>query len=159
MENIFKNILKGKVVVLGVGNPLRCDDGFGPALIKELTDNFPYKGHDALFIDAGTAPENYMGKITKIKPDTLLIVDAVDLGVEPGGYALLGKSDIRKQGFTTHDLSPDMLMDFLEKEAEIDIYLLGVQPESISFGTDMSEAVQKTVLEVSKLIKERMSNA
>jgi len=37
MKNIFKNILKGKVVILGIGNTLRRDDGFGPALIERLS--------------------------------------------------------------------------------------------------------------------------
>jgi len=136
----MKEILKGKVVIVGVGNTLKRDDGFGPALIELLKAKT-----DAVCIDAGSAPENYVGKIAKIKPDTILIADAAELGLAPGEYKLLGKEDILKSGFTTHDISPHMFMDFLEKETKADIYMLGLQPEDVSFGEGMSDCVKSAM--------------
>ncbi len=143
MKNILKSILKGKVVVVGIGNPLRGDDGFGPAFIQGLKSKVSF-----LCIDAGSAPENYLGKIANAKPDTVLIVDAVHLDMAPGEYILMKKSDILKCGFSTHDLSPHMFIDFLEKETGANIYLLGVQPKSLSFGESMSEPVDKALAEL-----------
>ena len=147
--NIFTHLLKGKVVFIGIGNPLRGDDGFGPALIEKL------KGcTDAVCIDAGSAPENYAGKIIKENPDTIVIADATHLGKEPGEYEMLKKDDILKSGFTTHDQSPDMFIGYLEKETGADIYMLAVQPESVSFGEEMSGSVERAIEEIVSFLKE-----
>ena len=70
MDNLFLPVLRGKTVIVGMGNPLRGDDGFGPALIERLRGKV-----SATCIDAGIAPENYVGRIVKETPDTILLVD------------------------------------------------------------------------------------
>jgi hydrogenase 3 maturation protease len=150
--NIFTQILKGKVVFLGVGNILRSDDGFGPALIEKLKGNT-----EAICIDAGTAPENYAGKIIKEKPDTIVIFDAAHLDLAPGEFDILKKDEIVRSGFTTHDQSPSMFIEYLENETEADIYMLAVQPENVSFGEEMSDSVQKAIEEIALLLKEKQS--
>ena len=57
---LLSDIKKKKVVLLGIGNILKGDDGFGPALVHELEGKVPIT-----CIDAGPAPENYAGKIIK----------------------------------------------------------------------------------------------
>ncbi len=145
----MKNIFQGRVTIVGIGNILRSDDAFGPRLIEKLCNKI-----DAVCIDAGSAPENYLGKIAKENPDTVLIVDAVDLGKSPGEYALLTKEDILNSGLTTHNLSPRVFMDFLAKQTKAKIYLLGVQPESLEFSEEMSESLNKTLEKITKSIKE-----
>lgn len=145
----FSDIFKGKTVIVGIGNTLRGDDGFGPALVERLKNRIP-----AVCIDAGTAPENYTGKISKENPDTVIIADAVHLGMEPGRYDILRKDDIVKSGFTTHDISPNIFLEYLEKETKADIYMLAVQPENVTFGGKMSDSVKKALDEVSKMIAE-----
>lgn len=140
MENIFKDILKGKVVIVGIGNILRADDGFGPTLIQRLKGSIK-----ATCIDAASAPENFTGKIKNESPDTILIVDAIHLGKLVGEYVLLKKEEILNCGFSTHDISPHLLIEYLEKETGADIYLLGVQPKNLSFGGQMSKEVKKTL--------------
>ena len=147
MKNKVKDILKGKIVIVGIGNILRGDDALGPLLIERLKDNV-----DAVCIDAGSAPENYVGKIAKLKPDTVLIIDAVHLGLKPGEYEILKKKDINENSFTTHNLSPTMFIEYLEKEISAEVYVLGVQPEDISFGKNISANAEKTLTELSQLI-------
>jgi hydrogenase 3 maturation protease len=128
------------VVILGVGNPLRGDDGFGPALVARL------KGRvKAVCLDGGSAPEIYAGKIVKEKPGTILMVDALHLGRRPGEYAVLRKDEIARSGFSTHDISPNLLLDYLAEETGAEIYMLGVQPESLRFGLELSEPVRQTL--------------
>lgn len=145
----FRDIFKGKTVIVGIGNTLRGDDGFGPALVEKLNGRTP-----AVCIDAGTAPENHTGKIARENPDTVIIADAVHLGMEPGKYDILRKDDITKSGFTTHDISPNMFIEYLEKETKADIYMLAVQPESVTFGGKMSDSVKNAVNKISKMITE-----
>jgi hydrogenase 3 maturation protease len=136
----LSQVFKGKVVFVGIGNPLRGDDGFGPLFVQKLQGQV-----SAVCLDAGNAPETFTGKIIREKPDTIVFVDAVHLGLPPGHYAVLGKEDLLKTGFTTHDLSPHLLIQYLESQIKADIYLLGVQPKSADFGAEMSEEVLRTL--------------
>ncbi|NVL93516.1 MAG: hydrogenase 3 maturation endopeptidase HyCI [Desulfobacterales bacterium] len=146
---MFKNILRGKVVIVGVGDTLRGDDGFGPALIARL------KGMvKAVCLGAGSAPENFTDKIVKEKPDTILIVDALHLGLPPGEYEILKKDDIVDCGFSTHDISPRMFIEYLENQTKASIYMLGVQPKNLSFGQEIADSVKNTLAAITDLIKE-----
>jgi len=154
MNRPFDDILRGKVIIVGIGNIMRGDDGFGPALVKELDNRV-----NAHCIDVGTAPENYIGKIAKMSPDTILFVDAVHLSIKPGEYDILKKEDIVSSGLTTHDISPEMLINFLESQTKAKIYLLGMQPESIGFGDEMSDAVKRSLMKIAELIEEELRDA
>ena len=149
MKNPFADILKGKVVIVGIGNILRGDDGLGPALIERLTGNVK-----AICIDAGTAPESYTGTIVKAAPDTILLVDALHLDRPPGEYAILRRHEIVKSGFTTHDISPRMFIEYLKTQTKADIYMLGIQPERLSLGEEISDRIKKTLQEIEQLVKE-----
>lgn len=151
MANILIPIMRGKRVVVGIGNPLRGDDGFGPSLIAKLQESC--KG---IFIDAGFSPENHLGRILKEEPDTILLVDVAHLDLRPGEYRILKPQDMLKCGLTTHEMSTRMLIDFLEKETKADIFMLGVQPQTLALGQAMSEPLSATLNEVEKLINEAM---
>jgi hydrogenase 3 maturation protease len=149
MENIFLPILRGKTVIVGIGNSLRGDDGFGPALIEQLQGQVSY-----ICIDAGSAPEKFLGLIVKEEPDTILFVDAADLDIEPGQYRILEPVDIVKCGLTTHDMSSRMLIEFLENQTKANILMLGVQPQHECLGEAMSKRLTETLNEIELLIQE-----
>lgn len=134
---------------MGIGNTLRGDDGFGPALIDRLKEKVK-----AVCFNAGSAPENFTGKIVKEKPNTIIIVDALHLGLSPGEYEILKKDDITKSGFSTHNISPHMFIEYLENQTKADIYILGVQPKNLSFGEEMSNSFKNTLAEITDLIVE-----
>ncbi|UCB57776.1 MAG: hydrogenase maturation peptidase HycI [Candidatus Omnitrophota bacterium] len=148
MQPSLKSILKGKVVIVGIGNTLRGDDGVGPVLIERLEAKVK-----ARCIDAGTTPENFSGKILKEKPDTILMVDALHLGLAPGEYQVLEKDEILKAGLTTHDISPRMFIDYLKSQSSADIYMLGIQPKKLSLGEGLSSPVEKALDKIADLIK------
>ena len=150
MKINFQRLLKGRVVIVGIGHPLRGDDALGPCLVKRLEGQI-----DALCIDAASAPENYLGKIIKASPDVVLFIDAVDFSREPGYYQILEQEEILKTGLTTHDLSPRMLIEYLTKETQARIYLLGVQPKDLGLGQEISPVVQKALSELERLFKTR----
>ena len=51
-----------KLIVLGVGNELKSDDGVGPFIIAKLKQE-KIENDNLIFIDAETVPENFTGKI------------------------------------------------------------------------------------------------
>jgi hydrogenase 3 maturation protease len=149
LENRLRHIIRGKTVIVGIGNPLRGDDGFGPALIGRLQGRI-----SPVCIDAGNAPENYLGRIAREEPDIILLVDVAQLDLEPGQYGILQPEEILKCGLTTHDMSSRMLIDFLQGQTLASIFMLAVQPQNISLGEPMSECLLKTLEEIELLLLE-----
>ena len=140
IEEIEK-VLKGKVLILCIGNELKGDDGAGPALAKKLEGRIK-----AEVINCEEVPESYTGKIKDIKPDTILIIDAVDMKAEPGSISLMDKTKLDDlKLYTTHNIPLKVLVDYLHSETKADIFLIGIQPESVAFGKGISEKVQKTL--------------
>ena len=152
MKNSIAKILCGKIVIVGIGNILRGDDGLGPLLIQRLEGRIK-----AVCIDAGTAPESYTGKILKENPDTILLIDAVHLDSAPGEYAVLNKNEILQSGLSTHDMSPKLFIEYLEEQSAAKIYMLGVQPKNLAFGDEISDNVRRSLDEIEKLIVEAVN--
>lgn len=131
--------------MLCIGNIECGDDGLGPYLAKIIKDKVPYE-----VIDAGVAPENWTGVITRLKPDTIIIVDAICFEGEPGDVRIFSGEDLRSGKISTHDVSPKLLIEYLKEVTLADIYILGIKPESNKFGQPLSACVQKSL---DKLVK------
>lgn len=152
MENIEKRLrerLKGKIVIVGMGNPLKGDDGLGPCLIKRLRGKV--RAH---LIDGGSAPENYVGKISSLKPDTILVVDACDLGWTPGGMRLLEVGKMENIGYSTHDISPRVFMNYLKEETGADVFMLAIQPKEVGLGEGLSSPVKEAIEKIEEWLRE-----
>lgn len=132
------------MVVLGVGNTLRSDDGIGPLLADKIKDRVDFK-----VINAGTTPENYLESIIKEKPDAVIIIDAVDFGASPGEFkALEGKELKTVNLFSTHNASLYLAINYLQTNLTADIIILAVQPKTTVFGDKMSRELEKTLAEL-----------
>lgn len=138
--NELRALVRGRTVVVGVGNSLRGDDGLGPALVARIRDR-----SSVHCVDAGPVPENYAGPIVRANPDTVLFVDAVDLSQAPGSWSILSRDALAVSGLTTHSVSLGTFIDFLKTQIHGDVYVLAVQPETLAFGAELSPAVSATV--------------
>jgi len=139
LESLFAE-LGPRVVILGVGNPLHADDGAGPALIRRLKN----KTNAALF-ECEDVPENYLGEIIKLCPKTIVVVDAVDLGMFPGTVAVLEEENLQAIGWSTHHASLGPLMKYLKANTQAEIFILAIQPKSTELGQKMSPEVRLTL--------------
>ena len=145
-------MLTGRILVVGIGNPLRGDDGFGPALAQRLAG---YPG--ILAIDAGTAPENHLGPLRRAEVDTILVVDSGCLGREPGEWEIVEQEEAFAPGFTTHAPSPALFLDYLRASTSARIVLLAVQAKSLTLGAPMTPRVQSTLDVLVRAIAEMAS--
>ena len=149
----LRNRLQGKVLILGIGNPLRGDDAAGPELIRRLSNSSLPTVKPMLLLDVGEVPENYLGKIVKERPDTIVLVDAVDLGASPGTVRVVGKDDIRAEFLSTHSASLNMVAEYIEQETSADVFVLGIQPENLGFGEEISEPVRESLEKIVKVLE------
>jgi hydrogenase 3 maturation protease len=127
-------------VIVGVGNRLRGDDAIGCIVIDELAGT---EGVD--LIDAGTAPENYIEPVTGLGPSHILFVDACDFGGSPGECRLFDRNQVAELAYglmSTHTLPIHLTVEMLAQETRADIRLLGIQPEGIELGSDLSESAR-----------------
>ena len=145
-------IIRGKVIILGVGNDLRGDDGVGSLLAKGLKGMV--KG---IVYDGGVSPENYIGKIIKEKPDIILIVDALDMGGEPGKVAIFEPEQLGRDEFSTHHLSLPLLAEIIGSQIRTQIYTIGVQPERTKFGEGLSPSVGRTLEGLKQVLAELLA--
>ena len=153
MEEILRNRLKGKIAIIGVGNTMRGDDGFGPELVRRLNGKI-----EAECIDAGMSPENYTGKIIKARPDVVVFLDAVSMDEAAGTIKILEKEDISKVGFTTHDMPASLIIDYIKTQIDANIFMIGVQAENTGFDKVMSQEVKERIDYLEKLFKKLLRN-
>ncbi len=136
----LKRRLRGKTVLLGVGNEQRGDDAVGSLLARRLTGRENFTA-----IDCSDVPENYTGPVKELRPESIFFVDAVDFGGSPGEAAFIEPESLEENRFNTHRPSLRFVMDYLQRETGSQISFLGIQPGTIAPGIGMTPAVQETM--------------
>jgi hydrogenase 3 maturation protease len=130
-----------KILFVGIGNLLKSDDGVGVYISKKINNK---ANISSLTVEAGI--ENYIGKINTLNPDILVLIDCTDLNSAAGTFKLLPLSQIQDTTFNTHNISLKRLSEFFT----MPVFMLGIQPEKIGFGENISYLV-KTIAD--KIIK------
>ena len=135
-----------KTVALCIGNRDGGDDAIGPAIADNLLKMQP---ENIISIDAGIAPENFTGVIKQHKPDVLLVIDAIDMGLSPGEIRKVPPEKIGVMHISTHGIPLSVLIKYLKQYIK-KIILIGIQPQTMQ--GSMSESVRKSVDIVSDII-------
>lgn len=136
------------LAVVGVGNALKGDDGFGPAVIATLPEL-----DGVTCFDAGMAPENWLGPIARAAPASVLILDAADLDAPPGTLRLLEPDALDDTIGFTHALPLGFFLAMLADHCDAPIRVLAAQPASVAFGDAMSEPMAAAVERAAALIR------
>jgi len=136
----LKNL--GKLVLVGVGNPMLGDDGVGVMVVKALQR----KGENSKLklVEGGIAPENFTGKIVSEKPTHILMVDAAVFEGEPGSVRLFPIEQVSGLALSTHRLPLTFLAEYLQRSIpQVKIALLAVKPGKVGFGLKPSRKIVK----------------
>jgi hydrogenase 3 maturation protease len=139
--------IQGKVAIMGIGNPYRGDDGAGSLAARKIRE-VP----GVIVIDAQDVPENHLCLVVNQQPDTVLLIDAVDLDSAPGSVALLEKDQVAGYWPSTHRVPLSLLMDFLERETRARVFMIAIQPCRTAFLQPMSGEVSSAVAGVSDML-------
>ncbi|MGL1861561.1 MAG: HyaD/HybD family hydrogenase maturation endopeptidase [Pseudodesulfovibrio sp.] len=129
-----------KILILGVGNILYTDEGFGVRVVEELDQKYQFSPNVDL-LDGGTLGLRLMGPI--MESEYLIIVDIVLNEGEPGDlFRLLGE-DLSKACAFTNSMHQTDLLDTLSQcsligEVPSDVILYGMEPINYK---DMSAAL------------------
>jgi hydrogenase 3 maturation protease len=132
-----------RILFVGIGNVLKTDDGVGVFISSGIENT-----SSVLALTVEVSLENYIGKINAIDPDILVLIDCVDMNSIPGTYKLIPIGQIKDLTFNTHNISLKRFQDFFK----MPVYLLGIQPEKINFGENISDLVKKQAKKIIKII-------
>ena len=152
-RNNLKKFLENneKLIILGIGNELKCDDGVGPFVIDELKD---LENPNLIIIDGKTVPENFTGKIRKEQPSHVILVDACLMGCKPGEFKIVDKDDFVNIGISTHSMSLSYFVKYLERDNDFKIIFVGIEPESMDYSDKPTPTVQKGAYKFINILKE-----
>ncbi len=159
----FPPWLGARSVVLGCGNPLLGDDGFGPAVARHIEENLEIPP-DVCVVDAGTSVRKILlDFIDGEKPRQIIIVDAVDQGRRPGEVFEVELDELgpilRADDYSSHLGPTSNLLFDLRKECGKEIRILACQVSETAdvLGTPITEAVAAAVPKAAGLALEMAS--
>lgn len=133
-------------LLIGIGNDLLGDDGVGPYIADNLL------GSDWSVINAGIVPENFTRMIREMRPDQIVIIDAVHMDLPPGSVRIIPPDVIRDYGIGTHQIP---LPFFIEHCASVSpVVLIGIQPGCLDPDTVLTPPVLCAATELITRLKE-----
>ncbi len=146
-----------KIGVMGVGNILLKDEGFGVKLLYLLKAKYDFP-ENVVLIDGGTAGIFLSPEIDYL--DKLLIVDVVKAKGEPGEIKIYEKEDFfidrLPLKLSPHQLGLQevLLLNEIKGTCPEDVKLIGIVPKSIETGTGLTPELEEKLPEVEKKVLE-----
>lgn len=135
-----RNLDANKTVILCIGNRLKGDDAAGCIVYDLLRGKIK-----AEIIDAGTVPENYIGRIIKKTPQSIILIDAIDFSAPAGSIKLFSPSHTESFSISTHSVSLKLFCDCVGNEINCRFFLIGIQPGRTDLNTSLSDSVRDAV--------------
>ncbi|BBB92748.1 MAG TPA: HyaD/HybD family hydrogenase maturation endopeptidase [Methylomusa anaerophila] len=132
-----------QITVLGIGNILMQDEGFGVRVVEELVKRFRFP-ENVQVLDGGTLG---MGLLNFLAGTTRLVVlDAINGNNPPGTFYDISNEQVK--AYFTHKVSlhelgiQDVLatLEVLEKPIT-EVVVLGVQPAVVDVGLELTATV------------------
>jgi len=148
------------ILIAGCGNVLFGDDGFGPEVVDYLTENYSIPEHIAV-MDVGTGIRRLLFTISlsEKRPHTIVIIDAVDKGREPGEIFDISLEEVpveKIDDFSMHQVPSSNLLKELQDLCKVKVDVKVCQIESIpdEMKSGLSAPVKNAVSELAKKIAE-----
>jgi hydrogenase maturation protease len=123
-----------RVLILGIGNLLWADEGFGVRAVEALNRDYEFPAHVRL-MDGGTQGLYLIEHVTST--DILVVFDAVDYGLPPGSLKLVENDDVptflaaKKMSLHQTGFQEVLATAGLLGKAPKHLFLIGVQPAEL----------------------------
>ena len=142
----FKN---RRVVIVGIGSPIRHDDIIGLKLLELLEGNTPDR---VMLLSTETVPESYTGVIRDFQPTHVLLVDAANFNGKPGEGRIIQSKAIANTSVSTHSLPLHIFIDYIKKSICGNVSLLGIQVVNIELGDGITPEVEKKATIIAEIL-------
>jgi hydrogenase maturation protease len=132
-----------RILVAGLGNLLLRDVGVGVHAVRLFQ---PSAAGDYQAVDVGCAVLDALHLFEWA--EKILLIDAMKAGGPPGTvYQVKAIADLEEGAvpLSLHDLSVVQALKMIHKDHHPEITILGVEPEIIDYGLDLSNAVKASL--------------
>jgi hydrogenase 3 maturation protease len=145
-----------RVVIVGIGNPIRMDDFVGVKIVGDLRGKVD--SERVMLIEAETIPEDHMQEIVDFKPTHILLIDAAKLGLKAGEARLVKPEKLTAiPAYSTHMLPLRIFCEYLDKTAKTEIALLLIEPKKTDFGEKITKNAQVVSTKMAAILIEILS--
>ncbi|MBP1712223.1 MAG: hydrogenase maturation protease [Deltaproteobacteria bacterium] len=140
-----------RILVVGLGNLLLRDDGVGVHAVRALREK-PLPR--ILCAEVGTAVLDSLHLLSWA--DKVLAIDAMAAGSKPGTVYSFGVMDVaeNRAPASLHELGLLSALRFLPRKTKTEIRILGIEPEIIEYGLELTPAVRQALPRVTQAAKE-----
>jgi coenzyme F420 hydrogenase subunit delta len=123
------------VLVLGCGNVLFGDDGFGPAVIEHILQGSGAP-ENACFLNAGSSVREILFNVSLSdrRPEEIIVVDAMAGGRRPGEVTERGLDsipEIKRDDFSMHQIPTSNLLREIRDFCGVAVRLVVLEPQEI----------------------------
>lgn len=146
-----------RFLILGCGNVLFGDDGFGPAVVEYILENHKIPSNTYV-MDVGTGASEVLLSVALSgnPPEKIIILDAVDLKKKTGEILQIKIDDLPKSGtrdFSPHLFPPVNFLKELQDAFDVDITIVACQIEEIPefVNPGLSKSVKESIPEAAKV--------
>ena len=157
LKTLVRASLEGasRVAVLGVGSELRGDDQAGLLVAERLRKRCKMNGScpQIELFHGATAPENLTGEIKSYRPSHLILVDAADVGKEPGTVEVISPELISGTSFSTHMMPLKIIVDYMRDSINCKVMVIGIQPKTLEYAGPVSREIRASVRQVATAIE------
>lgn len=156
--DLLTSDIENHTLVIGIGNPLFCDDGLGVQVAQQLTDEKLPAGVQVQ--ELGTPGWGLVNHFQGWR--RVILIDAVQMGEEPGTWHRLGASETKfvseNQSISLHEpgLADSLALAKTLNLMPDEIVLYGVEPAFTGPGLEMSPEVQTAIPLLVKNILEEL---
>jgi coenzyme F420 hydrogenase subunit delta len=155
---------KKRILILGVGNVLFGDDGFGPAAAEYIVSNCRIP-NDVYVMDVGIGAGDILFNIalSPKKPKKIIILDAVKMRKKPGTVFQLPINDLpasKLTDFSTHFFPATSILKDLRDQMGIEIVIVACQAKKVTkavsqgLSNEIERALPKAACMALELAKE-----
>jgi hydrogenase maturation protease len=149
------------VVVLGIGNVLWADEGFGVRCVEALQREWTFAS-DVELTDGGTQGLYLLQNVQSASH--LLIFDAIDYGLAPGTLKLVENDEVPRfmgaKKMSLHQTGFQEVLSLAQLTGHFpeQVLLIGCQPEELDdYGGSLRPIVKQTMAQALQLGIERLS--
>ena len=143
-------------LIVGCGNILYGDDGFGPEVIRYMKENNIELPGDSIIIDGGTSAPHYIFTLPEDKWKNIIIIDIASLNKKPGTIEVLNIDEVAEDEryMDVHGLSATYPLHDLKDKINIKIVACQAEnvPQEMEIG--LSNSIEKSIPEAVNKTKE-----
>ncbi len=148
------------IVIIGIGNLLKQDDGIGLHAVRYLQGKIP---EGVELVEGSTYAADLLPALEN--RSTAIFIDGLEAGEEPGAVFRFTPQELspnrNNRSVSVHDFGVYELLDaaLLLDQSPDEIVIIGVQVKELGTGFELSEELERALPHIHRLVLEEISKA